>query len=115
MLMNQILDTALIAAKIAAMNDEKARILVNGASVVYNAAMWSRLEILAVEYAQVCNIIDFQARIRGAYTQEEFNLLHSCRRQIMECNEAISKYNVMTFIDGVTLLVDSFSRLNQRT
>ena len=113
--MNQVLDTAFIAAKLASMNDEKARILVNGASVVYNAAMWSRLETLAVEYSQLCNVIDFHARIRGFYTLEEFNLLHSCKRQIVECNEAISKYKVMTFLDGVTLLIDGFSKLDQRT
>lgn len=113
--MNQILDTAFIAAKIASMNDEKARILVNGASVVYNAAMWARLESLAVEYSQLCNVIDFHARRRGFYTPEEYNLVHRCKRQIIECNEAISNYRVMTFVDGVTLLVDSFSRLDQRT
>ena len=112
--MNQILDTAFIAAKIASMNHEKARILVNGASFVYNAAKWSRLESLAVEYSQLCNVIDFHARIRGFYTQEEYYLVHSCKRQIVECNEAISKYRVMTFVDGVTLLIDGFSRLDRR-
>lgn len=39
---NNIIDVALIAAKIASIRDEKARMMVVGASIVYNAVQIAR-------------------------------------------------------------------------
>ena len=41
--MTQQIDIAFLAAKVAALRDEKAKVLVDGASLVYNAAMVNSL------------------------------------------------------------------------
>ena len=53
--------------------------------------------------------------IRVCFSYSRCVGISESKRQIVEYNEAISKYKVMTFIDGVTLLIDGFSQLDQRT
>ena len=52
--MNEVVDIAFIAAKVAAMRDEKARMIVGGASLVYNVSQIARFKAMIVEFSQLC-------------------------------------------------------------
>lgn len=112
--MNEIIDLGFIAAKLAAIKDEKARMMVGGASLVYNAAQVARYRAMIVELSQYCNCIVFSARMRGGYTEEEHRVVLDCQRQIEECNQQIAKHGTMTLIDGISLLIDGFNQLSRR-
>ena len=111
---NTVIDVAFIAAKVAAIRNEKARMIVGGASLVYNVAQIARFRFMIVELSQICNYIVSKAQIVGSYTQEEYNLAIECQRQIEECYQQIAKYGTMTVIDGISLLIDAFSNLAKR-
>ena len=72
--MNNGIDIAFLVTKVATLNNEKAKIFVDAASFAYNIAEVSRLQSLIVEYSQVCNYIVLNAKYRGYYTEDEFNL-----------------------------------------
>ena len=63
--MNEVIDLAFIAAKVAAMRDEKARMIVGGASLVYNVSQIARFKAMIVEFSQLCNYIVCVARFRA--------------------------------------------------
>ena len=111
---NSVIDVAFIAAKVAAIRDEKARMIVGGASLVYNVAQITCFRSMIVELSQICNYIVFKAQIIGSYTQEEYVLAVECQRQIEECYQQIAKHETMTIIEGVSLLLDAFNHLNKR-
>ena len=48
--MNEVIDLAFIAAKVAAMKDEKARMIVGGVSLVYNVSQIARFKAMIVEF-----------------------------------------------------------------
>ena len=112
--MNEISDLGFIAAKLAAIKDEKARMLVGDASLVYNAAQVARYRAMIVELSQYCNSIVFLARMRGWYTKEEHHVVLDCQRQIEECYQQIEKHGTMTLIDSISLLIDGFNQLSRR-
>ena len=58
---NSVIDVAFIAAKVAAIKDEKARMIVGGASLVYNVAQIARFRSMIVELSQICNYICIQS------------------------------------------------------
>ena len=72
---NSVIDVAFIAAKVAAIRDEKARMFVGGASLVYNVAQIPRFRSMIVELSQICNYIVSKAQIIGSYTIEEYKKL----------------------------------------
>lgn len=111
---NNAIDIAFIATKIAAIKDEKARMIVGGASLVYNASQMARYRSMIVELSQICSYIVSKAQIIGSYTQDEYNLAVECQRQIEECNQQIAKHGIMTIIDGISLLIDAFNNLSRR-
>ena len=112
--MNNIIDIALMTAKLATIKDEKARMMVGGVSVVYNVAQISRFRSMIVELSQICFMIDYKAKIRGKYTDEEYKLIQECKREIEICNQEIEKYGVMTVMEGISLLVDAFTNINKK-
>lgn len=69
---------------------------------------------MIVKLSQICNYIVYKAQITGEYTQEEYNLVLECQRQIKECNQQITKYGTMTIVDGIALLIDMFGKLNKK-
>ena len=50
---NSVIDVAFIAAKVAALKDEKARMIVGGVSLVYNVAQIARFRSMIVEFGIV--------------------------------------------------------------
>lgn len=111
--MNEI-DLGFIAAKIATINDEKARMIVGSASLVYNIAQVSRFQAMIVELSQLCNCLVYNAQIKGGYTQQEYDLVMDCKRQIEECNNQIAKHGTMSILDGISLLIDGLNKLTKR-
>ena len=94
--MNEVIDLAFIAAKVAAMRDEKARMIVGGASLVYNVSQIARFKAMIVEFSQLCNYIVCVARFRGYCTQEEYNI-------VIECQQHFVKYDHTSLIPAFAL------------
>lgn len=112
--MTEPIDTAFLAAKIAALKDEKAKILVDAASLVYNVAMVNRLANIQKEYISVCCTIEQVACLRGYCTQEEYNLALECKHHIEECEMELRKHKVMTAIDFTSLVVSGLLMLRKK-
>lgn len=112
--MNNAIDLAFLTAKVATLKDEKAKMIVESASLAYNIAQVTRFRSMIVELSQICNHIVYKARITGEYTQGEYNLALECQRQIEECNKQIDKHETMTMVDGISLLIDMFGNLNKK-
>lgn len=62
--MTEPIDTAFLAAKVAALKDEKAKIFVDAASLAYNVAMVNRLTNIQKDYISVCCTIEQVVRFR---------------------------------------------------
>lgn len=112
--MSNFIDLAFIAAKLATLNNEKEKIVVDSVSFVYNVAQIARLKSLVSEYAQICSCVIYQSQLRGFYTQDEYNIVMQCKQHIEDCNREISKHGVMSLIDGISLLVEGFSSLDKK-
>ena len=112
--MNNLIDTAFLAAKVATLNNEKAKLFVDAASFAYNVAEVSRLQSLIVEYSQICNYVVLNAKHKGYYTEEEFKLASDCQRHIQECSQQLAKHRTMTVVDGISLLLEALSGLEKK-
>lgn len=112
--MNNAIDLAFLDAKVATLKDEKAKMIVEGASLAYNIAQVTRFRSMIVELSQICNYIVYKARIIGGYTQGEYNLALECQQQIEECDKQIAKHETMTMVDGISLLIDMLGNLNKK-
>lgn len=112
--MNNAIDLAFLTAKVATLKDEKAKMIVEGASLAYNITQVARFRSMIVELSQICNYIVYKARIIGECTQGEYDLALECQRQIEECNKQIAKHETMTMVDGISLLIDMLGNLNKK-
>lgn len=112
--MNNLIDTAFLAAKITTLNNEKTKLFVDAASFAYNIAEVSRLQSLIVEYSQICNYVVLNAKHKGFYTEEEHKLASDCQRHIQECSQQLSKHRTMTVVDGISLLLDALNGLEKK-
>ncbi len=111
---NNVIDVTFIAAKIAAIKNEKARMIVGSASLLYNSVQIARFRSMIAELYQICRQIASKALIIGSLTQEEYNLALECQRQIGECYQQISKHGTMTVIDSISMLIDALSNFDRR-
>lgn len=112
--MNNAIDLAFLTVKVATLKDEKAKMIVEGASLAYNIVQVTRFRSMIVELSQICNYIVYKARITGECTQGEYDLALECQRQIEECNKQIAKHETMTMVDGISLLIDMLGNLNKK-
>lgn len=72
---NNTIDLAFLTAKVATLKkDEKAKMIVEGASLAYNIAQVIRFRSMIVELSQICNYIVYKAKIMGGCTQGEYDL-----------------------------------------
>lgn len=109
--MNELIDTCFLAAKVAALKDEKAKLFVDGASLTYNVVMINQLMNIQRELISVCCTIDQVSRFRGYCTQEEYNVALECQKQIRECEQELVKHRTMTFFDCASLVISGLSML----
>ena len=112
--MNELVDFGFLAAKVAAIGNEKAKMAVDGASLAYNVVQINRFRSMMTELYQISNYIAFNARVRGCCTQQEYDLVMECQRQINECQDQISKHGVMSIVDGASLLVGIINTINRK-
>ena len=112
--MNEIVDMGFLAAKVAAIGNEKARLAVDGVSLAYNVMQVNRFRHLMSELYQIGNYVACNASVRGYCTLQEYNQVLECQRQINDCQNQISKHGVMSVIDGFSLLMDMISASNRR-
>lgn len=112
--MNEIVDFGFLAAKVATIGDEKAKMAVDGASLAYNVAQINRFRSMMSELYQISNYVTFNAQMRGYCTKQEYDLVVECQRHISECQDQINKHGIMTMIDGASLLVGIINTINRK-
>ena len=112
--MNELVDLGFLAAKVAAIGNEKAKMAVDGVSLAYNVMQINRFRHMMSELYQIGNYVAFNANVRGYCTLREYNLLQECQCQINDCQNQISKHGVMTVIDSFSLLMDIINASNRR-
>ena len=111
---NEIIDIGLMAAKVAALNDERARIAVDGVSLIYNAAQFARFQGMVAEYSQLLSTVTFRARVYGYATTQELNLAKECNEGIQFCQQQMAKHGVIAATDVASLLFDAISSLTRK-
>ena len=112
--MNELVDLGFLAAKVAAIGDEKAKMAVDGVSLAYNVMQINRFRHMISELYQIGNYIVFNASVRGYCTIQEYNIVLECQSQINDCQNQISKHDVLSVIDGFSLLMDILNASNRR-
>jgi hypothetical protein len=111
---NNLIDLSFFAAKLATLNNERAKIVVNGASAIYNASQVFQLKMIISQYEQVAAYLLTVSQYRGYCTPEEYNMFVACRQQIEECDSQLTKYGIMTVIDSVSVMLDLLNGLNKK-
>jgi hypothetical protein len=111
---NNLIDLSFLAAKLAALNNERAKLVADGASAIYNAAQVCRLKSIISRYDQIAGYLLTVSQYRGYCTPEEYNMFVACRQQIEECNSQLAKYGLMTVIDSVSVMLDLLNGLNKK-
>lgn len=112
--MNELIDLGFLAAKVAAIGNEKAKMTVDGASLGYNLVQVGRFKSMMSELYKIANYVVFNAEIRGYCTKQEYDLVMECYRQISDCQNQISKHGVMSIVDGLSLLVGAITSSNRQ-
>ena len=112
--MNELVDIGFLAAKVATIGEEKAKMVVDGASLAYNFVQINKFRSMMSELYQISNYVTFNAQMRGGCTRQEYDLVVECQRQIGECQSQINKHGVMTIIDGASLLVGILNSFNRK-
>ena len=90
----------------------KRRWLLMALRLAYNVVQINRFRSMMTELYQISNYIAFNARVRGYCTQQEYDLVMDCQRQINDCQNQISKHGVMSIVDGTSLLVGIINTIN---
>lgn len=73
--MNELIDLGFLAAKVAAIGNEKAKMTVDGASLAYNLVQVGRFKSMMSELYKIANYVVFNAEIRGYCTKQEYDLV----------------------------------------
>jgi hypothetical protein len=111
---SNLIDLSFFAAKLATLNNEKAKLVVDGASAIYNVTQVLRLRSIISQYDQIAGYLLTVSQYRGYCMPEEYNMFMLCKQQIKECNDQLVKYGVMTVIDSVSVMLDLLNGLNKR-
>ncbi len=111
---NEIIDIGLMAAKVAALNDERARIAVGGASLLYNAGQVAQFQSMVAEYSQLLSTITFRARLYGYTTTQEIHLAKECNEGIQFCQQQMAKHKIIAATDVASLLFETISVLTRK-
>lgn len=111
---NEIIDISLMAAKVAVLNDERARIAINGTSLIYNAAQVAQYQSMVAEYSQILSIITFRARLSGYTTTQEFYLAKECNEGIQLCQQQMAKHGIIAATDVASLLFEAINALTRK-
>ncbi|WP_042372113.1 hypothetical protein [Bacteroides neonati] len=111
---NDLIDIGFMAAKVAALNDERARIAVSGVSLIYNAAQFAKYQNMVVEYSQILSTITFRARIYGYTTTQELNIAKECNDGIQFCQQQMARHGIIGATDVASLLFEAISALTRK-
>lgn len=111
---NEIIDIGLMAAKVAALNNERARVAVGGVSLIYNAAQFAKYQNMVAEYSQILSTITFRAKVYGYTTTKELNIAKDCNDGIQFCQQQMAKHGIIGATDVASLLFDAISTLTRK-
>lgn len=111
---NEVIDIGLFAAKVATLNNEKARIATSSVSLVYNAVQYANFNSLVAEYSQILSTITFRARLYGYTTTPEIELAKQCNEGIQFCQQQMNKHGIIAATDVASLLFEAISALTRK-
>lgn len=107
---NEIIDVGFLAAKVAALNDEKAKMAVDGVSLIYNAAQIANFKNLMADYQQILSIVSMCYRVYGSITQDEINIAQQCNDGINFCQQQIQKHGIVAATDIASLIFSALKK-----
>lgn len=111
---NELIDITFIAAKIAALNNEKARVTVGALSLVYNGSQFLYYQKMVAEYSQYLSVLTYKATVHGYAAQEDLVLANQCKEGIQFCQIQMAKHGGIAALDVASLLIDTISMLTKK-
>lgn len=106
---NEIIDLGFLAAKVASLNNENAKMAVDGVSLVYNAMQIAQFRSSIVEYQQILSYVSLHAQYYGVTPQKE-EIAIQCMKGIEHCQTQIDKHGTMAVIDAASILFSIFTK-----
>ncbi len=106
---NEIIDLGFLAAKVATLNNENAKMTVDGVSLVYNTAQIANFRNSIVEYQQILSHVVLHAQIYGT-TQQKLEIATQCKNGIDYCQLQINKHGTMAVVDMASILFNFFTK-----
>ncbi len=111
---NELIDISLMVAKVAALNDERAKIAVGGASLIYSCSQITQFQSMVAEYSQLLSTITFKAKLYGYTTNQELHLAKECYEGIQFCQQQIAKHGIIAATDVASLLFEAINALTRK-
>ncbi len=106
---NEIIDLGLLAAKVATLNNENAKMTVDGVSFVYNAVQIASFKNSIAQYQQILSYVSLNAQMYGVTPQKK-EIATQCMRGIEHCEAQINKHGTMAAIDAASILFSIFTK-----
>lgn len=106
---NEIIDLGFLAAKVATLNNESAKMAVDSVSLVYNAAQIANFRNSIVEYQQILGYVSLHAQMYGV-TPKKLEIATQCRNGINYCQAQINKHGTLAVVDAASILFNIFTR-----
>ena len=110
----EIIDIGLLTAKVASLNDEKARIAIGGVSLVYNSTQFARFCQMSAEYSQILSLVSFRAKLIGHTTNQELELERQANEGIQYCQQQMIKHGIISATDIASLLFEMINSLSKK-
>ncbi len=106
---NEIIDLGFLAAKVATLNNENAKMAVDSVSLVYNAAQIANFRNSIAEYQQILGHVSLHAQLYGV-TPQKSEIATRCKNGIDYCQTQINKHGTLTVVDAASILFKIFTR-----
>ena len=110
---SELIDISLLAAKVATMNDEKARMITGSVSLAYNATQFANFKSMAANYSEILSVLSLKSKY-GVLTPQEVALAQQCYDGIESCNQQLAKHGTLAAIDIASMLFDVISQSSKK-
>ena len=108
----EAVEIGLLAAKISCLNNETAKLTINGISLVYHAIQLGKMCSLRNEYIQTLNLVNLKMTMYGR-TQLLCELERQCHLGIESCRNKIIGYGIAIPLEAASI-GSSIYRLSQK-
>lgn len=107
---NELIDLGFMAAKVAALQNDYAKMAVDGVSLAYNAVQIANYKAMITDYTQMLSVLSFSVQRKGYVTEQESQLAQACNNGIQQCQAQVLKHGIIAATDVASLI---FGAINQ--